>query len=102
DQLADLVLALLHFLRQMNDDLASVVELDDALGVGVWHVAVGAVGFNGVEVGADEGGVEHGSILETVRDASQKRCQTPAASSPLAQRDVLRAGPADVDLLRPE
>jgi len=73
DQFADLVLPLLDLLHQVNKGLAGVVDLNGALGVGVRDVAVDTVRFNGVEVGADEGGVEHGSILETVRDASQKR-----------------------------
>ena len=44
----------------LDEAFALVVEVDDAIHVGL-DVAVGAVGFDGVEVFADEGGVEHGT-----------------------------------------
>ena len=53
DELGDLVLPLLELLRFLGQAFALVVELDDAIHVGL-DVAVVAVGFDGVEVFADE------------------------------------------------
>ena len=61
--LDDLVLPLLDGLRLLGEALALVVELDDAIDVGL-DVAVVAVGFDGVEMFADEGGVQHGDACQ--------------------------------------
>ena len=66
-------------LRLLDEPLALVVELDDAVHVGL-DVAVGAVGFDGVEVVADEVCVEHGdpvkrSIAKTQRPQEKHRAR---------------------------
>ena len=61
DELGNLVLALLDALRLAGEAAALVVEADDAVHVGL-DAAVVAVGFDGVEMVADEGGVEHEGV----------------------------------------
>ena len=58
DQLGDFVLALLQDLRFLKQILALIVEHDDAIHVGR-DGAILAIGFDGVEVVANELGVEH-------------------------------------------
>ena len=61
DEFGDLVLALLNALRLAGEAAASVVEVHDPVHVG-FDAAVVAVGFDGVEMFSDEGGVEHEQI----------------------------------------
>ena len=58
NKLGDLVGALLLDLRRLHQVLALVVELHDAVDVGL-HVAICAIRLDGIEVVADELCVEH-------------------------------------------
>ena len=62
DTLLRFVCYLLQGLFFLFDALALVVALHDAIHVG-FDAAVGAVGFDGVEVVPDEGGFQHGFLF---------------------------------------
>ena len=61
DELGNLVLALLDSLGLVNDRPAAVIELHHMIRTGL-DLPVDAIGGDGVQIVADEGGVEHGLI----------------------------------------
>ena len=61
DELGQFVLPLLDLLLLLEQSLAVVVQRDDTVHVGL-DIAVTAVGFDGLEIGADKSSIQHGDI----------------------------------------